>query len=445
MIFNLYNYLKNFNNEVLFMDNELEIWKDVGVYDGVDYTGLYESSTFGNVRSLDRETVCKNGKIRHSRGKILKQYTNEAGYNIVGLCKDGNSRIVSVHRLIMNTHNPNQNPELYTDINHIDENKTNNRLSNLEWVTHKQNMNYGTIKERLSKKHQKEVVQLANDGTFIKKWDCISDAEDLIECCIETAKNSLYVNGIVYDKYIWMYFDKYNSISSDDIKNILIKNYINNKRFLQIALDGTIIKEWESVKQIDNNIDWFNKQSFLQMQRMGFCFYKNYLWMTHYKYYEELKCNIESFIKKYKQDTRYDNYCKKIVQVDADGNIVNVWKSVGEASEELKISREAVSKRINGKIKGNDTLFLFAYDYYNSVSQKDIVKCIGKQKEKSQRRSLKIVQLDKNNNFIKEWESIKSAASELGICTSSIWNCINGKYLQANGFKWMYSKDYYAQ
>ena len=345
----------------------------------------------------------------------------------------------------MNTHNPNQNPELYTDINHIDENKTNNRLSNLEWVTHKQNMNYGTIKERLSKKHQKEVVQLANDGTFIKKWDCISDAEDLIECCIETAKNSLYVNGIVYDKYIWMYFDKYNSISSDDIKNILIKNYINNKRFLQIALDGTIIKEWESVKQIDNNIDWFNKQSFLQMQRMGFCFYKNYLWMTHYKYYEELKCNIESFIKKYKQDTRYDNYCKKIVQVDADGNIVNVWKSVGEASEELKISREAVSKRINGKIKGNDTLFLFAYDYYNSVSQKDIVKCIGKQKEKSQRRSLKIVQLDKNNNFIKEWESIKSAASELGICTSSIWNCINGKYLQANGFKWMYSKDYYAQ
>ena len=212
----------------------------------------------------------------------------------------------------MNTHNPNPNPELYTDINHIDEDKTNNRLSNLEWVTHKQNMNHGTI-----------------------------------------------------------------------------------------------IKEWESVKQIDNSINWFNKQSFLQMQRMGFCFYKNYLWMTHYKYYEELKCNIESFIKKYKQDTRYDNYCKKIVQVDADGNIVNVWKSVGEASEELKISREAVSKRINGKIKGNDTLFLFAYDYYNSVSQKDIVKCIRKQKEKSQRRSLKIVQLDKNNNFIKEWGQLK--------------------------------------
>ena len=443
MIFNLYNYLKNFNNEVLFMDNEIEIWKDIGIYDGIDYTGLYESSTFGNVRSLDRETVCKNGRVRHSNGKILKQYITKTGYNIVGLCKNGSSRIVSVHRLIMNTHNPNPNPELYTDINHIDEDKTNNRLSNLEWVTHKQNMNHGTIKERLSKVRQKEVVQLANDGTFVKKWNCISDAKDLIEYHIKTAQNLLYMNGIVYDKYIWMYFDKYTSISNEGIKDILNKN--NSKRLLQIALDGTIIKEWESVKQIDNSINWFNKQSFLQMQRMGFCFYKNYLWMTHYKYYEELKCNIESFIKKYKQDTRYDNYCKKIVQVDADGNIVNVWKSVGEASEELKISREAVSKRINGKIKGNDTLFLFAYDYYNSVSQKDIVKCIGKQKEKSQRRSLKIVQLDKNNNFIKEWGSIKSAASELGICTSSIWNCINGKYLQANGFKWMYSKDYYAQ
>ena len=73
MIFNLYNYLKNFNNEVLFMDNEIEIWKDIGIYDGIDYTGLYESSTFGNVRSLDRETVCKNGRVRHSNGKILKQ------------------------------------------------------------------------------------------------------------------------------------------------------------------------------------------------------------------------------------------------------------------------------------------------------------------------------------------------------------------------------------
>lgn len=62
------------------MDNEIEIWKDVGVYDGIDYTGMYEVSTFGNFKSLDRVIIYKNGQKGFVKEKLKTQ--NHQGQDI---------------------------------------------------------------------------------------------------------------------------------------------------------------------------------------------------------------------------------------------------------------------------------------------------------------------------------------------------------------------------
>lgn len=90
--------------------------------------GLYEVSDRGKVRSVKRKT-------------ILKETDNGLGYMRVMVSVNGKYRNVYVHRLVAEVFV--DNPNHYDEINHIDENKTNNVYTNLEWCTHLYNMRYG--------------------------------------------------------------------------------------------------------------------------------------------------------------------------------------------------------------------------------------------------------------------------------------------------------------
>lgn len=92
------------------------------------YEGQYQVSNLGN--------------IRNSKGKILKDRFDKDGYKKVTLCKDGNKKTYRVHRLVLETFKA--NPDNKPQINHRNEDKTDNRLNNLEWSTPKENSNYGT-------------------------------------------------------------------------------------------------------------------------------------------------------------------------------------------------------------------------------------------------------------------------------------------------------------
>ena len=110
-----------------------EIWKDIPGYEGI-----YQISNMGNARSLDRITF--DG--RKLRSKPLKQFFDKDGYMKVGLCKNNNVKQYRVHRLVAIAFI--DNPNYYSQINHKDENKTNNSFINLEWCDCKYNINYGT-------------------------------------------------------------------------------------------------------------------------------------------------------------------------------------------------------------------------------------------------------------------------------------------------------------
>lgn len=111
----------------------MEEWRDI-----TEYEGYYQVSSKGNVRSLDRTIVNSDGSTRRIKGKQLTPFITNVGYVQVRLMKNGNQKHMYVHRLVSKEFI--SNPMNYKEVNHIDYNKENNCVENLEWCTHLYNM-----------------------------------------------------------------------------------------------------------------------------------------------------------------------------------------------------------------------------------------------------------------------------------------------------------------
>ena len=139
-----------------------EEWRDVAGYEG-----LYQVSSEGRVKSLERK-VPKGYGERTVKERILKPNVVGRGYLRVGLYAGGKRKMFFVHRLVCQAFH--DNPENKLDVNHINENKTDNRACNLEWCTRRENCNHGTRNERSAKNRSKSVGQYTHDGELVKIW-----------------------------------------------------------------------------------------------------------------------------------------------------------------------------------------------------------------------------------------------------------------------------------
>lgn len=134
-----------------------EKWIDV-----IDFENLYEISNLGNVRSKDRivEANSRWGVMRKMlfKGKPLKQFIGNNGYAKVSLCKEAKPISKDVHRLVYESFNGKITGDMC--VNHIDENKQNNRLDNLNLLTPKENSNYGTGIKRMKESKRKRLQKM---------------------------------------------------------------------------------------------------------------------------------------------------------------------------------------------------------------------------------------------------------------------------------------------
>ena len=120
----------------------MEEWKSIPGYEG-----LYEVSSYGRVKSLEISYIKKNGIMDHKPEIILSPKNNGTGYFMVCLYKNKTHKYYLIHRLVALTFLP--NPDNLPCVNHKDEDKTNNKVDNLEWCDHKYNSNYnGGLKKR---------------------------------------------------------------------------------------------------------------------------------------------------------------------------------------------------------------------------------------------------------------------------------------------------------
>lgn len=165
----------------------MEIWKDIEGYDG-----LYQVSNMGRVKSL-----------KFGKEKILKSAKNNMGYLLIVLCKEGKPKTFMVHRLVAQAFIP--NPDNLLEINHIDEDKTNNRVENIEYCDRSYNLNYGTRNNKVSKANSIPVLQFTKNGEFIKKWDSMIEAEK--ELGINPGNISKCSKGKIKTAYgfVWLY------------------------------------------------------------------------------------------------------------------------------------------------------------------------------------------------------------------------------------------------
>lgn len=181
------------------MREGVEIWKSL---DFIGYSD-YEVSNWGQVKSLNYK--------RSGKEKILKPRKNNLGYMFVVLYKDNKPKNFRVHRLVAMTFL--ENPEQLPCVNHKDENPFNNHVDNLEFCTHKYNMNYGTILER---KHK------SMKGKF---------------------------NGENHPMYGKQHTEETKQKISQARKGK------RNKPILQYSLIGEFIREWESITQVNKELN----------------------------------------------------------------------------------------------------------------------------------------------------------------------------------------------
>lgn len=168
-----------------------EIWKTIKDYPN------YQISNKGNVKSLGNDKTRKE--------KIIKSHKLKNGYCLVAL---GTKRFY-LHRLVAQAFIP--NPENKPHIDHINTDRTDNRVENLRWVTQKENNNNPlTIQKIIDSHFVRPVIQFTTDGDFIKKWRSITEAsrncsyKNIQSCCAGKRKTA---NG-----YMWGYTDDYERI-----------------------------------------------------------------------------------------------------------------------------------------------------------------------------------------------------------------------------------------
>ena len=129
----------------------MEVWKDIEGYEG-----LYQVSSWGRVKNF-------------TTGEVLKGI-NTRGYLQVSLYTKGNKSNYRIHILVAQAFIP--NPQNKPQVNHIDEDKENNNIENLEWVTAKENLNHGTRNLRASKTKSIPIICIETGVEYSSGKEC---------------------------------------------------------------------------------------------------------------------------------------------------------------------------------------------------------------------------------------------------------------------------------
>jgi hypothetical protein len=143
-----------------------EIWKPIP-----GFNGHYEASNMGRIKAVARVVKDSLGRERPIKEKILSPFILNSGYQGISI----QNKNYLVHRLVASAFIP--NPERKAQVNHKDENKLNNRLENLEWMTRRENEHYGTAIQRRAEKQSRKVYQYTLDGRLVKVWKSTLECE----------------------------------------------------------------------------------------------------------------------------------------------------------------------------------------------------------------------------------------------------------------------------
>ena len=312
----------------MFMDNTEEIWKTYPEFDFI------EASNLGRVRTKDHYVMRKDGREQFVKGHILKQRDNGHGYMRVQFgvgCKKVDRY---VHRIIAESHIP--NPKNLPEVNHRDNNRANNAVSNLEWCTHQYNeaykKNFGTSQAELLGK----TVFAVNLETF-KVLHFETQAEVARQLGIETGHINRVLKGKLQQAGGYLFTEDESNITKEKIQKIK-----SNMHFLGDVIAVNLItqkvfhfkSQHEAGCQLGINAnDVCAVLKGRLRQAGGYLFVKNTNEITKDKL-QEIMSNIKH---------------KAILAINLETQKVLYFKSQRETSRQLKISRRSICSVLKGQ------------------------------------------------------------------------------------------------
>lgn len=132
---------------------------------------------WADIPGFDYQVSDKGRVYSKKTNIIMRQFPMKSGYQQISLRKNGKSYKFLVHRLVLETFCPIDNPQAM-EVNHISEDKADNRLENLEWVSPSQNINHGTTRIRCGNGKRKPVLQYDLEGNFIAEYPSAREASE---------------------------------------------------------------------------------------------------------------------------------------------------------------------------------------------------------------------------------------------------------------------------
>ena len=392
-----------------------EEWKDIKGYEG-----LYQVSNRGRVKST-RNNI------------ILKPIISDKGYYRVDLSKNGNKYRARIHRLVAQAFIP--NPYNYSQVNHKDENKANNCVSNLEWCTDQYNHDYGTRNERATK-HLADfnsilVVQLDNNYKLINVWKSASSVniqgiehQHIAECCSGKIRT--------YKGYHWLYKKDY---------DLWIKSKGNQELWQPLkGFDNYLISNFGNIKTIDGKvISSYSKQNSSQL--LVKLVNKGH---EHSYKIDELVAltfipNADTFKGIEHINGRY--FDNRVINLRENINARNSWRS-------SNISNGLMDHSVSEDTKSKISKARLGMKFSNDTKQKQSLAHQGLKQSQStvnkrvSKTSKPVVQLSLDDQYIKTWKSAKSAAIDSKFDSSAITKCCKNKLKKHKGYHWEYLKNY---
>lgn len=394
---------------------EKEIWKPI-----VGYEGLYEISSLGRVKRLARVSVDSMGRTMPYKEQVLTNYiSKQTGYPCVNLSKDGETKTQNIHRLIAIAFIP--NPKGLPCVNHIDENRTNSVLSNLEWCDYSYNNSYGaanrkrkeTLRNNLAGKHR-TIYQFTTEGVLVSVHHCgVNQLEEKLGYCIGdclTGKSKT-AHGFV--------FSYYNTFKYEENKPASHQKFV-----ILVDEDGNELKRYKSVSEAGRE-NGFDRHLFSRTPVIG-----GITTIRGLRFVVEQKEN--ELIPKGHKGPRPDlkgKCAKPVCQYTKDGEYVRKFNGATEAAEFFgKKSGADITNCCRGNLK---TAYGFIWRYNGEPApipfKNDAVR--------------KINQFTFDGEYVATYNSIKDAIQALGKgVPTCIGNNLAGRTHSAYGFIWKYTE-----
>lgn len=257
--------------------------------------------------------------------------------------------------------------------------------------------------ERIKNSTIRKIYQYSSEGIFIKEWNSISEASRKLKIHSGNITNCAKGKTPHCGGFIWSY-------DMTNIEPVTIQKN-TNKPVYQYTLTGEFVKVWNRAKDIVEELN-IGSSSITDCTNGKQKSAGGYQWSYTYK----------DFLPVYEKGT-----CAIVVhQYSLEGKFIRSWKNTQLANKEFGFSVSNINSCINGTSKTSNN-FQWSSKKFDSIEP-----------YKRKLTIKKIYQYTLNNDFIKEWPSVKSAKTELNINTN-ISSALSGKQKSAGGYKWSYS------